>query len=31
MVNAMNTTPALSDLLRQGDIPRLINQELKEG
>jgi hypothetical protein len=30
MVNAMNTSPALSDLLRQGDIPRLLNQELKE-
>jgi hypothetical protein len=26
----MNTSPALSDLLRQGDIPRLLNQELKE-
>jgi hypothetical protein len=30
MVNAMNTSPALSDLLRLGDIPRLLNQELKE-
>jgi hypothetical protein len=30
MANAMNTSPALSDLLRQGDIPRLLNQELKE-
>ncbi len=30
MVNAMNISPALSDLLRQGDIPRLLNQELKE-
>jgi hypothetical protein len=29
MVNAMNTNAALSDLLRQGDIPRLLNQELK--
>ncbi len=30
MGNAMNTSDALSDLLRQGDIPRLLNQELKE-
>jgi hypothetical protein len=30
MVNAMNTSPVLSDLLRHGDIPRLLNQELKE-
>ncbi len=30
MVNAMNTSDALSDLLRQGDIPCLLNQELKE-
>ncbi len=30
MVNAMNTSPALFDLLRQGDIPRLLNQELIE-
>jgi hypothetical protein len=29
MVNAMNTNAALSDLLRQGDIPKLLNQELK--
>jgi hypothetical protein len=29
MVNAMNTNAALSGLLRQGDIPRLLNQELK--
>ncbi len=29
MVNAMNTNAVLSDLLRQGDIPRLLNQELK--
>ena len=29
MVNAMNTNAALSDLLRQGDIPRLLNQELR--
>jgi hypothetical protein len=28
MVKAMNTSAALSDLLRQGDIPRLLNQEL---
>jgi hypothetical protein len=26
----MNTSAALSDLLRQGDIPRLLNQELKK-
>jgi hypothetical protein len=30
MANAMNTSAALSDLLRQGDIPRLLNQGLKE-
>ena len=30
MVNAMNTSAELSDLLRRGDIPRLLNQELKE-
>jgi hypothetical protein len=30
MVNAMNTSDALSDLLCQGNIPRLLNQELKE-
>ncbi len=30
MVNAMNTNAALTDLLRQGDIPRLLNQELKK-
>jgi hypothetical protein len=30
MANAMNTSSALSDLLRQGDISRLLNQELKE-
>jgi hypothetical protein len=29
MANAMNTSAALTDLLRQGDIPRLLNQELK--
>jgi hypothetical protein len=29
MVNAMNTNAALSDFLRQGDIPRHLNQELK--
>ncbi len=29
MVNAMNTNAVLTDLLRQGDIPRLLNQELK--
>ncbi len=29
MVNAMNTNAALSDLLRQGGIPRLLNQDLK--
>jgi hypothetical protein len=29
MVNAMNTNAALTDLLRQGDIPRLLKQELK--
>jgi hypothetical protein len=30
MVNAMNTSGELSELLRQGDIPRLLNEELKE-
>ncbi len=30
MVNAMNTSVELSELLRQGDIPRLLHQELKE-
>jgi hypothetical protein len=30
MVNAMNTSVELSELLRRGDIPRLLNQELKE-
>ena len=30
MVNAMNTSAELSDLLQRGDIPRLLNQELKE-
>jgi hypothetical protein len=30
MVNAMNTSAELSELLRQGDIPRLLKQELKE-
>ncbi len=29
MVNAMNTNAVLTDLLHQGDIPRLLNQELK--
>jgi hypothetical protein len=29
MANTMNTSAALTDLLRQGDIPRLLNQELK--
>ncbi len=29
-VNAMNTSAELSELLRQGDIPRLHNQELRE-
>jgi hypothetical protein len=29
MVNAMNTNMALTDLLRQGVIPRLLNQEFK--
>ncbi len=28
--DSMNTSAALSDLLRHGDIPRLLNQELKE-
>jgi hypothetical protein len=30
MANAMNTSKELDDLLSQGDIPRLLNQELKE-
>ncbi len=30
MVNAMNTSAELAELLRKGDIPRLLNQELKE-
>jgi hypothetical protein len=30
MVNVMNTSAALSELLRHGDMPRLLNQELKE-
>jgi hypothetical protein len=30
MVNAMNTSVELSELLRQGNIPRLLHQELKE-
>ncbi len=30
MANAMNTSKELDDLLTQGKIPRLINQELKE-
>ncbi len=30
MVNAMNTSAELSELLRRGDIPRLLNQELRE-
>ena len=30
MVNAMNTSAELSELLQRGDIPRLLNQELKE-
>ena len=30
MVNAMNTSVELSELLRQGGIPRLLNQELRE-
>ncbi len=30
MVNAMNTSSELAELLRKGDIPRLLNQELKE-
>jgi hypothetical protein len=29
MVNAMNTSVELSEFLRRGDIPRLLNQELK--
>ena len=30
MVNAMNTSAELSELLQRGDIPRLLNQEFKE-
>jgi hypothetical protein len=30
MANAMNTSKELDDLLSQGDIPRLLSQELKE-
>ena len=30
MVNAMNTSAELSELLKRGDIPRLLNQELRE-
>jgi hypothetical protein len=30
MANAMNTSKELDDLLAQGEIPRLLNQELKE-
>jgi hypothetical protein len=30
MVNAMNASPVLAGLLRQGDIPCLLNQELRE-
>ncbi len=30
MVNAMNTSDVLSDILHQWDIPRLLNQEIKE-
>ena len=30
LTNAMNTNAALDDLLRQGDIPRLLNGKLKE-
>jgi hypothetical protein len=30
MANAMNTSKELDDLLSLGDIPRLLNQELKE-
>ncbi len=30
LVNAMNTSVELAELLRQDDIPRLLNQELKE-
>jgi hypothetical protein len=30
MTNAMNTSKVLDDLLCQGEIPRLLNQELKE-
>ena len=30
MTNAMNTNAVLDDLLRQGDIPRLLNEKLKE-
>jgi hypothetical protein len=30
MTNAMNTSVELSELLRRGDIPRFLNQELME-
>jgi hypothetical protein len=30
MTNAMNANAVLDDLLRQGDIPRLLNEKLKE-
>ena len=30
LTNAMNTSVKLSELLRRGDIPRFLNQELKE-
>ncbi len=30
MVNVMNTSVELSELLRRGDIPRLLNRELRE-
>jgi hypothetical protein len=30
MTNAMNTSKVLDELLCQGEIPRLLNQELKE-
>ncbi len=30
MTNAMNSNAVLDDLLRQGDIPRLLNEKLKE-
>ncbi len=29
MANAMNTSATLTDLLRQGEVPRFLNQELK--